>query len=163
MRAIMCREPWDYRLEEVPIPQADTGEVVIKVNACGVCASDIKCYTGAPLFWGDEHRKPYVEAPVIAGHEFIGEVVELGPGEGEKYGLHIGDRAIAEQIIPCWECLYCRTGKYWLCQVHNIYDFQQVVNGGMADYMKFPTCSLVYKVPSDIPIASAAMIEPLAC
>lgn len=78
MRAIMCREPLDYRLEEVTMPQAGPGEVVIKVNACGVCASDIKCYTGAPLFWGDEHRKPYVEAPVIAGHEFIGEVVELG-------------------------------------------------------------------------------------
>ena len=49
MRAIMCREPWDYRLEEVPMPEAGPGEVVIKVNACGVCASDIKCYTGAPL------------------------------------------------------------------------------------------------------------------
>ena len=53
----MCHEPWDYRLEEVPMPEAGPGEVVIKVNACGVCASDIKCYTGAPLFWGDEHRE----------------------------------------------------------------------------------------------------------
>ena len=133
MRAIMCREPWDYRLEEVPTPQAGPGEVVVKVNACGVCASDIKCYTGAPLFWGDEHRAPYVEAPVIAGHEFIGEVVELGEGAGEKNGIQIGDTAIAEQIVPCWECRYCRTGKYWLCQVHNIFGFQPVVNGGMAD------------------------------
>ena len=163
MRAIMCREPFDYRLEEVAMPVAGPGEVVVKVNACGICASDIKCYTGAPLFWGDEHRKPYVEAPVIAGHEFIGEVVELGEGAGEKYGLQIGDTAIAEQIVPCWECRYCRTGKYWLCQVHNIYGFQPVVNGGMADYMKFPARSLVYKVPSDIPTANAAVIEPLAC
>ena len=163
MRAIMCREPFDYRLEEVAVPRAGPGEVVVKVNACGVCASDIKCYTGAPLFWGDEHRKPYIEAPVIAGHEFIGEVVELGEGAGEKYGLQIGDTAISEQIVPCWECRYCRTGKYWLCQVHNIYGFQSVVNGGMAEYMKFPARSLVYKVPSDIPAANAAMIEPLAC
>ncbi|MCY3740389.1 MAG: alcohol dehydrogenase catalytic domain-containing protein [Candidatus Poribacteria bacterium] len=163
MRAIMCREPWDYRLEEVPMPEAGPDEVVIKVDACGVCASDIKCYTGAPLFWGDEHRLPYVEAPVIAGHEFIGEVVELGPGAAEKYKLEIGDRAIAEQIVPCWECRYCRTGKYWLCQIHNIYGFQPVVNGGMADYMKFSARSLIYKVPSDIPIANAAVIEPLAC
>lgn len=163
MRAIMCREPWDYRLEEVPTPQAGPGEVVVKVNACGVCASDIKCYTGAPLFWGDEHRAPYVEAPVIAGHEFIGEVVELGEGAGEKNGIQFGDTAIAEQIVPCWECRYCRTGKYWLCQVHNIFGFQPVVNGGMADYMKFPAHSLVHKVPSDMPTAHAAMIEPLAC
>ena len=163
MRAIMCRAPWDYRLEEVPTPQAGPGEVVVKVNACGVCASDIKCYTGAPLFWGDEHRTPYVEAPVIAGHEFIGEVVELGEGAGEKHGIQLGDTAIAEQIVPCWECRYCRTGKYWLCQIHNIFGFQPVVNGGMADAMKFPARALVHKVPSDMPTAHAAMIEPLAC
>lgn len=163
MRAIVCHAPMDYRLEQVPIPDAGPGEVIIKVNACGVCASDIKCYTGASLFWGDEHRQPYVETPVIAGHEFIGEVVELGEGAGEKYGLKLGDTAIAEQIVPCWDCRYCRTGKYWLCQVHNIYGFQPVVNGGMAEYMKFPAKSLVHKVPSDMVKTDAAMIEPLAC
>lgn len=163
MRAIMCRGPYDYQLDEVAIPQAATNEVVIKVNACGVCASDIKCYTGAQLFWGDEQRKPYVETPVIPGHEFIGEVVQLGEGASEKYGLQLGDIAIAEQIVPCWECRYCHTGKYWLCQIHNIYGFQPVVNGGMAEFMKFLARSLVYKVPNDMPIANAAMIEPLAC
>lgn len=163
MQAIVCHAPLDYRLEEVPIPHAGLGEVIIKVNACGVCASDIKCYTGAPLFWGDEHRKPYVETPVIAGHEFIGEIVELGDGAAEKHGLKIGDTAIAEQIVPCWNCRYCRTGKYWLCQVHNIFGFQPIVNGGMAEYMKFPANSIMHKVPSDMSKTDAAMIEPLAC
>ncbi|MCY4402589.1 MAG: alcohol dehydrogenase catalytic domain-containing protein [Candidatus Poribacteria bacterium] len=163
MRAIMCRGPFDYRLEEASIPNAGPNEVVIKIKACGVCASDIKCYTGAPLFWGDENRKPYVETPVVAGHEFIGEVVELGEGSSEKYGLQIGDIAIAEQIVPCWKCRYCNTGKYWLCQVHNIYGFQPIVNGGMADYMKFPAGSLVHKVPTNMPFTNGAMIEPLAC
>lgn len=163
MNAVMCHAPHDYRYEDVPIPHAEPGEIVIKVNACGVCASDIKCYTGAPLFWGDETRQPYVETPVIAGHEFIGEIVELGQGASQKYGLKIGDRAIAEQIVPCWECRYCKTGKYWLCQVHNIFGFQPVVNGGMAEFMKFPADALVHKVPSDMPIENAAMIEPLAC
>lgn len=163
MQAIVCHAPLDYRLEDVPIPVAGPGEVVIKIDACGVCASDIKCYTGAPLFWGDDNRKAYVETPVIAGHEFIGEVVQLGENAAEKYGLKIGDKAIAEQIVPCWDCRYCLTGKYWLCQVHNIFGFQPVVNGGMAEYMKFPANSLVYKVPSEISIANAAMIEPLAC
>ncbi len=163
MHAVVCHAPLDYRLEEVPTPNADPGEVVIKVDACGVCASDIKCYTGAPLFWGDEHRKPYVETPVIAGHEFIGEVVQLGDGAAEKHGLKLGDTAIAEQIVPCCDCRYCRTGKYWLCQVHNIFGFQPVVNGGMAEFMKFPAQSLVHKVPSDMTKTDAAMIEPLAC
>lgn len=163
MQAIVCHAPFDYRLEELPIPRAGPGEVVIKVNLCGVCASDIKCYTRAPLFWGDEHRDPYVETPVIAGHEFIGEVVDLGDGAGEKHGLILGDTAIAEQIVPCWDCRYCRTGKYWLCQVHNIFGFQPFVNGGMAEYMKFPANSIVHKVPTEIPKQNAAMIEPLSC
>ena len=163
MQAIVCHAPLDYRLEDVPIPHAGPGEVVIRVTACGVCASDIKCYTGAPLFWGDEHRKPYVKTPVIAGHEFIGEVVQLGEGAAEKHGLKLGDTAIAEQIVPCWDCRYCNTGKYWLCQVHNIFGFQPVVNGGMAEYMKFPSSSIVHKVPSEIPKEYAAMIEPLSC
>ena len=163
MQAIVCHAPLDYRLEEVPIPHAGPGEIVIKVTACGVCASDIKCYTGAPLFWGDEHRKPYVETPVIAGHEFIGEVVQIGDGAAEKHGLKLGDTAIAEQIVPCWDCRYCRTGKYWLCQVHNIFGFQPVVNGGMAEYLKFPADSIVHKVPDEIPKEQAAMIEPLSC
>lgn len=163
MQAIVCHAPLDYRFERVHLPDVGPGEVLIKVNACGVCASDIKCYTGAPLFWGDENRKAYVETPVIPGHEFIGEVVQLGEGAGEKIGLKIGDIAIAEQIVPCWNCRYCRNGKYWLCQVHNIFGFQPVVNGGMAEYMKFPAESLVYKVPDNISTANAAMIEPLAC
>ena len=163
MCALVCHAPLDYRLEQVPIPNAGPGEIVIRVDACGVCASDIKCYTGAPLFWGDEHRKPYVETPVIAGHEFIGEVVQLGEGAAEKHNLKLGDTAIAEQIVPCRECRYCRTGKYWLCQVHNIFGFQPVVNGGMAEYMKFPAQSLIHKIPSDMSKSGAAMIEPLAC
>ena len=116
MRAVICREPLDYRLEEVPVPRAEAGEVVVEVKACGICASDIKCYTGAPLFWGDEHRRPFVQAPVIAGHEFIGEVVELGDGAGEKHGIQLGDTAIAEQIVPCWECRYCLRGRYNMCE-----------------------------------------------
>ena len=58
MPAVVCHGPYDYRLEEVPVPEAGPGEVVIHVQACGVCASDMKCYSGAPLFWGDEHRVP---------------------------------------------------------------------------------------------------------
>jgi len=163
MLAVVCHGPYDYRLEESPVPQAEPGEVVIQVQACGICASDIKCYTGAPLFWGDDHRVPYVDAPVIAGHEFTGQVVALGEESAEKYGLQIGDIAIAEQIVPCWNCRYCKDGKYWLCQVHYIFGFQKVVQGGMAEYMKFPGNSLIHKVPNRISPAQAAVVEPLAC
>src|SRR2546423_7992564 len=104
MRAVRCLAPEDYRLMEVPVPTPGAGEVVIKLDACGICASDVKCFIGAPLFWGDAHRQGYVQPPVTAGHELIGTVVALGEGAGEKYGLQPGDRAISEQIVPCGEC-----------------------------------------------------------
>jgi len=163
MKAVLCHGPGDYRLSEVPTPRAREGEVVVKVLACGVCASDSKCYSGAPVFWGDEHRKAFVDPPVIPGHEFVGEVVELGKGAAEKHGLEIGDMAVSEQIVPCWKCRYCRRGEYWVCQVQNIYGFQRAVNGGMAQYMKFPDRAIAYEVPQGIPVGKAAMIEPLAC
>lgn len=163
MRVIRCHGPEDYRLEEVPTPTPGPGEVVIKLDACGICASDVKCFIGAPLFWGDATRPAYVQPPVTAGHELIGTVAALGEGAREKYGLQLGDRAISEQIVPCWKCRYCRMGKYWLCAVHNVYGFRQATQGGMADYMLFPADALNYKVPADLPIEQAALIEPLAC
>lgn len=163
MRAIRCHGPEDYRLEEIPTPVPGPGETLIRLEACGICASDMKCFSGAPHFWGDSSRKAYVQAPVTAGHELIGVVVALGEGADEKYGLKIGDRAISEQIVPCGECRFCKTGRYWLCIVHDIYGFHQYTQGGMADYMLFPSRAINYKVPSDLSLEKAALIEPLAC
>ncbi len=163
MRAVRCHGPEDYRLEEVPVPAPGPGEVVVKLDACGICASDVKCFIGAPLFWGDEFRTPYVQAPVTAGHELIGTVWALGDGAGERYGLKAGDRAISEQIVPCGSCRYCSRGQYHLCAVHDIYGFHTCTQGGMAEFMVFPARALNYKVPADLPIEKAALIEPLAC
>ncbi|MGC8667896.1 MAG: alcohol dehydrogenase catalytic domain-containing protein [Chthonomonadales bacterium] len=163
MRAVRCIAPEDYRLQEVPVPRPGPEEVLVRVDACGICASDVKCFVGAPLFWGDENRPPYVQPPVTPGHEFVGTVVALGAGAADKYGLQIGDRAISEQIVPCTSCTYCRRGLYWLCAVNDIYGFHQATQGGMAEYMLFPARALNYKVPQDLPIEKAALIEPLAC
>ncbi len=163
MQAVVCHGPRDYRLEEWAVPQPGPEEVVIRVKTVGVCASDLKCYQGAPLFWGDQHREGYCQPPVIPGHEFVGEVVALGEGAGEKYGLELGDMAISEQIIPCWECRYCKRGQYWMCQPHDIYGFRQKAFGAMAEYMLFPRNALNYKVPGSIPVEHAVFIEPLAC
>ena len=161
MRAVVSYGPEDYRLEELPTPRAGPGEVVIKVEACGVCASDIKCYTGAAMFWGGE--QPWVRPPVVAGHEFIGRVVELGAGAAEKSGLKVGDRTISEQIVPCWECRFCRSGRYWMCERHYLYGFQRELNGGMAEYMRFPAGALNYRVPDELSLEASVVLEPLAC
>ena len=163
MPAVVCHGPRDYRLEEWATPQPGPGEVVIRVKSVGICASDLKCYLGASLFWGDEHRVGYCQPPVIPGHEFVGEVVALGEGAGAKYGLALGDLAVSEQIVPCWKCRYCQRGQYWMCQHGDVYGFRQGAFGAMAEYMLFPANALNYRVPTDIPIEHAVFIEPLAC
>ncbi len=164
MQAVVCYAPHDYRLERVPVPHVGPGEVLVRVTATGVCASDVKTSVGAPRIWGNDQFAPYIVAPVIPGHEFVGEVVELGPGAAERNGFSLGDQVISEQIIPCGECRYCRRGQYWMCQVHNIYGFKQgIAEGSWAEYMRFPAGALNYKVPSSVPADQAALIEPLAC
>ena len=164
MQAVVCYGPQDYRLEEWAVPEPGPEEVVVRVKSVGICASDLKCYLGAPLFWGDAHREGYCQPPVIPGHEFVGEVVALGEGAAEKYGLTLGDMAISEQIVPCWRCRFCRQGQYWMCQTkHDVYGFRQRTFGAMAEYMLFPRDALNYKVPQSIPVEQAVYIEPLAC
>jgi 2-desacetyl-2-hydroxyethyl bacteriochlorophyllide A dehydrogenase len=165
MPAVICHGPEDYRLEERPVPKLAAGEVLIQVKSTGICASDIKCYLGADLFWGGTASHPvgYCEPPVIPGHEFVGEVVGLGEGAAEKYGLALGDHAISEQIVPCWNCRYCQRGQYWMCNVHEIYGFKQNAFGAWSAYMRFPANALNYKIPKSIPWHHAVFIEPLAC
>ncbi|MFC1735171.1 alcohol dehydrogenase catalytic domain-containing protein [Candidatus Hydrogenedentota bacterium] len=163
MKAVVCHGVQDYRLEEAPTPTVGPGEVLLRIHACGICASDLKCYNGAPLFWGDDARPQFIDGPVIPGHEFVGEVVALGEGAEEKRGLSIGDMAVAEQIVPCWKCRYCLRGQYWVCAISNVFGFQKTVNGAMTEYMKVPERAIVHKVPKSIPAKKAAVIEPLAC
>lgn len=161
MKAVVAYEPGDYRLEEVPVPKVGEGEILIKVEACGICAGDAKAYDGAPSFWGDADQPAYIKAPMIPGHEFIGHVVAIG--ENVKDDFELGDRVISEQIVPCEECRFCKRGQYWMCQKHDLYGFQNNVNGGMAEYMKFTKEGINYKVPTELPLEKAILIEPYAC
>ena len=134
MTAIVCHGPEDYRVSDVPRPAAGPRELVIRIASCGICASDCKCWQGAKSLWGERPGTGWVKPPVIPGHEFYGVVDELGEGAAEHFGIKAGQRVIAEQIVPCEKCDYCRTGSYWMCEVHNIFGFQrEVADGGIAD------------------------------
>lgn len=163
MKAVVCHDVGDYRLEEVPVPEVGPGEVLIKVTATGVCASDVKASHGAGRIWGSDVFPRYIQPPVIPGHEFVGTVVALGDGAAERHGVQMGDAAVAEQIVPDWTCRYCRHGQYWMCEQHDIFGFRQRAQGSWAEYMKFPADSIVHKVPADMAPPVAALIEPLAC
>lgn len=161
MKALVAYAPGDYRLvNDFPVPRATGKDLIVKVLGCGVCAGDIKAYGGAPSFWGGDGSPSYIKAPVIPGHEFCGVVVEVGEG---MEGYAVGDHVVAEQIVPCWECKFCKSGRYWMCQKHDLFGFQNNVNGGMAEYMRFTPEALVYKYPADMPIEQALLIEPFGC
>lgn len=162
MRAIVARAPHQFNLEQVPVPTIGPGEVLVKVEACGVCASDVKAYKGAESYWGGPTMAAWVQAPFIPGHEFIGHVAALGEGAGERLGLAIGDRVTADQIVPCGRCRYCVRGQYWMCQVHNMFGYQGVTNGAWAEYMKFPTEAHVHRLPANLPMELAVLTEPVA-
>jgi len=173
MNCVVCHGPQDYRYEEKKIPvDLKPDEALINVTRVGICAGDTKCYLGAPLFFApNEFGEPYCQSGVVAGHEFIGNVVALGDDAGEKYGLEIGDQAIAEQVVPCDECELCLAGDYNMCNPwngryrspHEIYGFRTMCNGGMANYMKYVSRSRIHKVPKEIPAKHAVYIEPLSC
>ena len=163
MQAVVCHGPEDYRLEETDVPKPGKGEALVRVEAVGICASDLKCYHGAAKFWGDENRPAWAETEVIPGHEFVGKVVALDDEAAERWGVAVGDRVVSEQIVPCWKCRYCMRGQYHMCAPHDIYGFKRRTPGGMASYMVYPADALVYKISTDVAPAHAAFTEPLSC
>lgn len=163
MQAVVCHGPEDYRLEEVPVPKPGPGQALVRVEAVGICASDLKCYHGAAKFWGDENRPAWAETEVIPGHEFTGEIVQIDEEASARWGVEAGDRVVSEQIVPCWKCRYCLRGQYWMCGPHDLYGFKRRTPGAMASYMIYPAEALVHKVSKNLPPAHAAFTEPLSC
>ncbi|HEV8177311.1 MAG TPA: alcohol dehydrogenase catalytic domain-containing protein [Gemmatimonadales bacterium] len=163
MTAVVSHGPKDYRLDEVDVPVPGSGEALVKVEAVGICASDLKCYHGAPKFWGDDTRPAWTQTLVVPGHEFVGRVVQVDDEGRRNWGVDVGDRVVSEQIVPCWTCFYCRRGEYWLCEPHDIYGFKRSTPGAMAPYMVFPARALVHQISEHLAPAHAAFAEPLSC
>ena len=161
MQAVVMHAPEDYRLEERPVPTPAADELLIKVEAVGVCASDLKAYAGAAKFWGDENRDRWVEPGIIPGHEITGEVVQGSQEALARHGVSVGDRIVVEQIVPCGECMYCQRGWYWMCDPHDMFGFKSF-NGGMADYMIVPPLARAHRISKEIAPQHAAYAEPLS-
>ena len=78
MKALRMYAPGDFRYEDVPVPEIDDDEILVKIEGCGICAGDVKTLHGGVRIWGATPEKRYIEAPVIGGHEFVGRVVKYG-------------------------------------------------------------------------------------
>lgn len=160
MKALVAYDKGDYRFESAcPVPECGDDDILIKTEGCGICAGDLKCYHGNST-WGDDTHKQWVRPPFIPGHEFLGHIVEKGKNVTD---YEIGDRIIAEQIVPCGKCKFCKSGRYWMCQPHATFGFQKENNGGMAEYVRYPKTAVIHRVPEDMPLEKALLIEPYGC
>lgn len=161
MKALVAYGRGDYRLvTDYPVPECGADDILIKTEACGVCAGDLKCMHGAAMFWGDGTQPSWVKPPFIPGHEFLGRIVKMGEN---VRGYQIGDRITADQIVPCGECRFCKSGRYWMCQPHATFGFQKENNGGMAEYVRYPKTAVLSGVPDSMPLTDALLIEPYGC
>ena len=161
MKALVAYSKDDYRLvDDFPVPECGDDDILIKTEACGICAGDLKCMHGAERFWGNEEEPSWVRPPFIPGHEFLGFIVKMGKN---VTGYEIGDRITADQIVPCGKCKFCKSGRYWMCEPHATFGFQKENNGGMAEYVRYPKMAVLHKVPKNMPLARALLIEPFSC
>lgn len=150
MKALVFEEKHKMTVQEVEKPVIAEDEVLVNVKYCGVCGTDVHIYHGEP---GSSEVFP----PVILGHEFSGEVVEIG---SEITTLEVGDHVAVDPNIYCGHCKYCRQGRVQLCD--NLSAVGVTRNGGMAEYSAVPENACL-KLDKNVSLKSGAMVEPLSC
>lgn len=150
MKAAVLRGKEDLALEQVPMPVAGPGEMVLRIDAALTCGTDLKVYRRG------YHAKMLTEDSLF-GHEVAGTVVQMGEGVS---GFALGDRVAPLNSAPCDVCFFCRQGQQNLC------DDLQFNNGAYAEYLHVPE-RIVRKntlhIPEDMLAEHAALTEPLAC
>ena len=138
------------KTEERPTPEVKAGQVLMRVHACGVCGTDIHIYYG-------EKGSAEVNPPVILGHEFSGEVVEIGEGVTT---VAVGDRITVDPNDYCGVCMHCKMGKKNMCA--NMKGCGVSFDGGFSEYCVVPE-KLCFKLNPDTDYEVGAMTEPVAC
>ena len=138
----------DIRVEDRAIPKINEGECLVKIQASGICGSDL-------MEW---YRRDSV--PIVLGHETAGDIAEVG--NGVKH-LKIGDRVVVLHHVPCLECRHCQRGHETMCQTLHSTNFDP---GGFSQYVRLPRINTelgVFHIPENITYAEASFAEPLAC
>jgi 2-desacetyl-2-hydroxyethyl bacteriochlorophyllide A dehydrogenase len=152
MKAIRLHGPREARFEEIPTPRPGPDEVLVRVRAVAICATDIELFDGT-MFYLTSGLAKY---PFTPGHEWSGEVVELG---ATVRGFTLGDRVVGECSIGCGTCSRCRSGRYHLCAQRRETGILRQP-GAMAEFICAPHSSL-HRV-NELPFDDAAFVEPTA-
>jgi len=154
MRAVVYRGINDMRVETVPVPRIEAGELLVKIATCGVCGTDLKkIHTGSH------------SAPRIFGHEMSGTIVAVGEG---VTGYRMGERVVVHHHVPCNNCYYCRKGTPAQCPLYKktgVTAGFEPSGGGFAEYIRVMDFVVsnggVVPIPDGVPFEQAAFVEPV--
>jgi 2-desacetyl-2-hydroxyethyl bacteriochlorophyllide A dehydrogenase len=149
MRAIVLDRPGSFRVAEVPDPTPGPGQIVVKVDCCGICGTDLH------IMDGEFPPTPY---PITPGHEFAGTVAAVG--SDVAIDLPVGAGVAVDPSLYCGYCRRCRSGRDNLCE--NWAAIGDTVSGAFAEYVAVPAVN-AHRLPAGVDGQLGAMVEPLAC
>lgn len=153
MKAAVYRGKEAIIVEDVAVPILDEGEVLLEIETCNVCGTDLRTY---------RHGDKKITPPRILGHEFCGRVVESRSTDTD---IKVGDRVLMYIVLSCGECRYCKAGRENLCQSRTTMSYH--LDGAFAPYMKVPAKAVrrkqLFKVSEDLPAEYLSLAEPLGC
>jgi L-iditol 2-dehydrogenase len=155
MRAAVLRGWDDLAIEEVDVPEPASGEVLLRVRACGLCGTDLKMVSGA-----FEERGWPPSLPFVMGHEWSGEVAALGAGL-DGVDLQPGDKVVAENHVGCGRCQMCRSGRYNLCERAGTPGYRlygHTAPGALAEYAVRPA-QMLHKLPDSVSPLEGALVN----
>ncbi len=147
MKAAVLEEVKKLVVKDIPKPELEPDEVLVKVAACGICGTDIKLYEG----------KYTANVPVVLGHEYAGEVVSAGKN---VKNVKAGDRVVSDPNESCGKCYWCRNSQPCFC--NNLAAYGVLRDGGFAEYCTAGEKG-VYKIPDNLDYESASFTEPVSC
>ncbi|NHN49442.1 alcohol dehydrogenase catalytic domain-containing protein [Halostella sp. JP-L12] len=147
MKTIVQTDPQSVEMQERDAPSPDAGEVLVKVHSAGLCGSDAHAYKY-------EGGYEWIPIPRIMGHEYSGEVVEVG---ADVTDYEAGDKVVEEPIHDCGRCFQCNNGQPNVCQNFSITGMHR--DGAYAEYVTVESRHL-HPVPDDVPLRHAAITEP---
>jgi threonine dehydrogenase-like Zn-dependent dehydrogenase len=147
MKALVYTGPRRLELQDLPVPRIAPHEALVRIRAVGVCGSDLFGYLGR-----SKRRVP----PLILGHEFAGEVVEVGAACN---GFRAGQAVAVYPLVTCGRCRHCQDNRHHICPDRRVYSLD--FHGAMAEFVSVPH-ECLFRIPSGMSYLEGALVEPLA-
>jgi threonine dehydrogenase-like Zn-dependent dehydrogenase len=153
---MVLTEPRKLEARDLPIPDIGDDTALLRVDACGICGSDVEQYEGVL-------RTP---TPVVPGHEPLGTIERIGDSAARRWGVDVGDRVAVETMLSCRYCAACLSGRYHLCHTRQIYSYIPLSEapglwGAYSQYLFLDSRSIVHKIDPSLPPEIAVLFNPL--